>query len=271
VLRTLQTARQSLHLEQTRIDNLANNLANAATSGFRQILTRVTEQAPPQPGAPGTGEVPVTGEQLTPQELSRALPPSAAPDGWVRGRELVMSQAVDMRPGPLSATGRNLDVAISGPGFFVVRDPEGNEHYTRDGSFNLDASGQLVNAGGLPVLGTGGPIQASGGALSIDAQGTVRVDGSERGRLRLATFEHPHQLLHRGDGVLAAPPGLVAAEVPAGEATLLQGHLEGSNVDTIRTLVDMIAAQRAFEIGAKVLQANDEMLGQSVNTLGRNT
>lgn len=271
MLRTLQTARQSLHLEQTRIDNLANNLANAATSGFRQILTRVTEQVAPQPGQPEGEEAPPAADREATQELARTLPAPTGADGRAAGRTLVMSQAVDMRPGPLSATGRHLDVAISGPGFFVVRDPEGNEHYTRDGSFNLDAGGQLVNAGGLSVLGTGGPIPAAGGELAIDAHGALLVDGVERGRLRLVTFEQPHQLLHRGDGVLAAPPGLVATEVPPGEATLLQGHLEGSNVDTVRTLVDMIAAQRAFEIGAKVLQANDEMLGQSVNTLGRNT
>jgi len=264
VLRSLQTARQSMHLEQTRIDNLANNLANADTSGFRQILTRVTEL-----GAGGLEPQP--GPEPAQAEGQEAPPLTRDDSGWVAASPLLMSQAVDTRPGPLAATGRHLDVALSGPGFFVIRDPEGSEYYTRDGSFSLDANGQLVNAGGLPVQGTGGPIQAAGGQLAIDAEGNVLVDGMNRGRLRVVDFETPHRLLHRGDGLLTAPEDLAPTDAAPGAVTLLQGHLEGSNVDTVRTLVDMIAAQRAFEVGAKVLQANDEMLGQSVNTLGRNT
>lgn len=268
MLRTLQTARQSLHLEQTRIDTLANNLANAATSGFRQVLTCVTEKAPgiledPPPEAAVRSE-PVDAVAQTLQEL-RGAP------GWVVARPLQMSQAVDMRPGALEATGRSTDVALSGPGFFVVHDLEGNELVTRNGSFNLDASGNLMAGAGLLVQGTGGPIQAAGGVLTIGTDGSVLVDGQERGRLRIVDFPEPHHLLPRGDGCLTNPPDQTPSEVPAGQVTVLQGHLEGSNVDAVRTLVDMIAAQRAFEVGAKVLQANDEMLGQSVNTLGRNT
>lgn len=264
MLRSLQTARQSMHLEQTRIDNLANNLANSDTSGFRQILTRVTEQ-----GAGGLEPRP--GPEPAQTEGPQAQPLTRDGSGWVAARPLRMSQAVDVRPGPLAATGRHLDVALSGEGFFVIRDPEGSEYYTRDGGFSLDANGQLVNAGGLPVQGAGGPIQAAGGQLSIDAEGNVLVDGMNRGRLRVVNFETPHRLLHRGDGLLTAPEDLAPTDAAPGDVSLLQGHLEGSNVDTVRTLVDMIAAQRAFEVGAKVLQANDEMLGQSVNTLGRNT
>ncbi len=261
MLRTLQTARHALHLEQTRLDNLANNLANAATSGFRQVLTRVTEQgAAGLPDRAGEGEAP-------PEALPVAGPTSRA---WPDARPLVMSQAVDMRPGPIEETGRNLDLALSGPGFFVVRDLEGNEFYTRDGGFHVDALGQLATASGLAVQGTGGPLQVGGGAVAIDRDGNLSVDGNERGRLRVVTFERPERLLHRGDGMLAAPAELAAQDVGAGQVTVAQGYREGSNVDAVRTLVDMIAAQRAFEIGTKVLQANDEMLGQSVNTLGRN-
>lgn len=266
MLRTLQTARQSLHLEQTRIDTLANNLANAATSGFRQVLTRVTERIPgsaegaPEAGASGRDE---------PGGLQAGRPLAAA-DGWAIAQPLLMSQAVDMRPGSLEATGRHLDVAISGRGFFVVRDGDGAERYTRDGGFNLDAAGNLVTAGGQTVQGAGGPIQAGGGTLTIDTAGAVLVDGQERGRLRVVDFEAPHRLTPHGDGLLEAAADMAATDVPPAERTILQGHLEGSNVDPVRTLVDMISAQRAFEIATKVVQANDEMLGQSVNTLGRN-
>jgi flagellar basal-body rod protein FlgG len=266
VLRSLQTARHSLHREQTRIDNLANNLANVATSGFRQILTRITEQE-----APGV-------DRAEPQEpaappatrVEQALPLRGAETGWVAERQLVMSQAVDMRPGSVAATGRNLDVALSGRGFFVVRDEDGNEYFTRDGGFNVDAAGRLVNAGGMPVQGAGGAIQIGGGEVTIDAAGDVMAGGTNRGRLRVVDFPAPERLLHRGGGLLAAPPDMPPNEAADAQTAVLQGHLESSNVDPVRTLVDMIAAQRAFEIGTKVLQANDEMLGQSVNTLGRN-
>ncbi len=266
MLRTLQTARHSLHLEQTRIDTLANNLANAATSGFRQVLTRVTEQnaIPVANADPGPDD---TAAIARPLDLPR--PPGAA--DWVTERKLLMSQALDMRPGAVQQTGRHLDLAISGRGFFVVRDREGNEMLTRDGGFSLDDEGNLATAAGLQVQGTGGPIAAGGGLLTVDADGSVRVDGQERGRLRLVEAGDPHGLTPRGDGLLMAAAAQALADVPAGEAVVLQGHLEGSNVDAVRTLVDMIAAQRAFEVGAKVLQANDEMLGQSVNTLGRVT
>lgn len=269
MLRTLQTARQSMHFEQTRIDILANNLANAATSGFRQVLTRVTEKAAglnsePDEMAPAERQGQGIGAEAAPVDLRGA-------QGMQQNRPLLMTQAVDTRPGIIEATGRNLDLALSGRGFFVVRDLEGNEFYTRDGSFNLDSNGNLVTAGGLQVQGSGGPVQAGGGLLTVDNDGTVLVDGQERGRLRIVDFVVPNSLEPRGDGGLRALPDHAPEEVPAGRIAVLQGHLEGSNVDAVRTLVDMIAAQRAFEIGAKVLQANDETLSQTVNTLGRVT
>lgn len=268
MLRTLQTARQSLHLEQARIDTLANNLANAATSGFRQVLTRVTEEAPPLSAEP----LPPMQTEPADRELALSQAPAMARGSleWTAPRPLLMSQALDMRAGTLAVTGRATDLALAGRGFFVVQDLEGTELYTRDGGFNLDATGGLVTASGLPVQGAGGPIQAGGGTLTIDGEGNVRVDGQERGRLRIVDFERPHELLPRGDGLLKAPPQAAPTDLPADEVAVAQGHLESSNVDPVRTLVDMIAAQRAFEIGAKVLQANDELLGQSVNTLGRN-
>ncbi|HOX26474.1 MAG TPA: flagellar hook-basal body protein [Candidatus Krumholzibacteria bacterium] len=244
MLRNLQTARQAMLFEQARIDALANNLANAATTGFRQVLTRVTEQA-------------ATGQAGKP----------AARGGEA---DLVMSQIVDPRAGQLQTTGRGTDLALSGRGFFAVRDEEGNDFYTRDGAFRIDDTGRLVTARGLAVQGSSGPIQATGGVIAVDAEGNVSVDGAARGRLRLVDFAAPERLQHRGDGMLVANPEDAPVEIAAGEITVLQGYLEDSNVDPVQTLVDMIAAQRAFEIETKVLQASDEMLAKSVNTLGRN-
>ena len=258
MLRTLLTARQAMHLEQTRIDTLANNLANVATAGFRQVLTSVSERLPASAGAdqPGLAQ----GDRIAGGPLSRRT-----------GRTLSMSHVVDHRPGPLQSTGRGTDVALSGRGFFVVHDKEGAEHFTRDGSFRLDETGRLTTPGGLAVQGTGGPINVAGGKISVDTDGTITVGGANRGRLRVVTFDQPQNLEHRGDGLLRASGSLTPKDIEPGETTVMQGYLEGSNVDPVRTLVDMIAAQRAFEVESKVLQANDEMLGKSVNTLGRVT
>jgi flagellar basal-body rod protein FlgF len=104
----------------------------------------------------------------------------------------------------------------------------------------------------------------------VDVDGTVSIDGAPRGRLKVVDFARPQDLTHRGDNLMQAGD-LEPTDVDPSEITVMQGFLEGSNVDPVQTLVDMIAAQRAFELGSKVMQANDEMLGRSVNTLGRNS
>jgi flagellar basal-body rod protein FlgG len=261
MLRTLQTAKQAMHLDQARIDTLANNLANVATTGFRQVLNRVTEVGSDGADGPGADGLP---------QLETTRKPG--PDGsWPVARDLQMGQALDVRGGALRDTGRDTHAALSGRGFFVIRDQEGGEFFTRDGAFRLDDTGQLVSASGMAVQGTGGPINAAGGQISIEEDGTVTVDGAVRGRLRVVDFASPEKLQHRGDSLLLATEDMAPTDVPKNEVAMHQGYLEGSNVDPVQTLVDMIAAQRAFEIESKVLQANDEMLGKSVNTLGRNT
>ncbi len=152
-------------------------------------------------------------------------------------------------------------------GFFVVQDQEGGEFFTRDGSFHLDDAGRLVTASGQRVQGTGGPIEVGSGTLEVQNDGVVLVDGAPRGRLKVVDFADATRLVHRGDNLLAAAADQAATDVPAAEVSVLQGHLEGSNVDAVRTLVDMIAAQRAFEVQSKMLQAADESLQKSVNNL----
>ncbi len=257
MLRTLRTASEAMHRDQARVDTLANNLANAATTGFRQVLTRVAETGTGPAGRQDAGAVPAA---------DAPAPRGGGDQAWLPRRDRDISQVLDTRPGPLQSTGRTTDVALTGRGFLVAQDPEAGEVYTRDGALQLDAAGLLVNGAGLPVQGEGGPINAAGGAIAIAGDGTVTVAGQVRGRLRVVDFAAPEDLRPRGDGLLVAPAGVAAEPLAAEQVSVVQGHLEGSNVDPVRTLVDMIAAQRAFEIGTKVLQANDEMLGKSVNS-----
>jgi flagellar basal-body rod protein FlgG len=246
-------AKESMQLHQARVDVLANNLANAATTGFRQVLTQVAER-----DALGA-ETALSG----PGSLVRP----GIEGNWAPVGDLAVRQATDIRPGAIESTGRETDVALTGPGFFVVQDAAGGEYYTRNGHFHRDPNGRLVTADGMAVQGTGGPIEVGAGELAIGQDGTISVDGAVKGRLRVVDFARPHELTHRGDGLLAADPTLAAEDVAAADVSLLTGHLEGSNVDPVRTLVDMIAAQRAFEVQAKILQANDESLQKTVNNL----
>lgn len=255
MIRSLGRAEQAMLQQQVRIDTLANNLANVNSAGFRQILTRAVQD---------DGRTPAGDPRLEPGPTGRA------PRGrGGRGTPTTdLAPVLDMRPGQVRATGRDLDVAIMDQGWFVVRTP-GGERYTRAGSFVLDAGRQLTTPEGYPVLGTGGPVTLDGNDFAVDPDGTITVDGQNVGRLRLVEFDRPDRLEHAGGNLLVAPEAAGVRDVPAERIVVAQGHLEGSNVSAVDTLVAMIAAQRAFEVQSKVLTTQDTMLDKSVNTLSR--
>jgi len=250
------TAASGMKAMQTQIDTISNNLANVNTTGFKKSSMQFQDLL---------YETVVPGGQVRSDGL-------AAPTRVEVGHGVKMvSTNKNFSQGTVISTSNPLDLMIEGDGFFQLQMPDGDRSYTRDGSFRLDETGRLTTPGGLAVQGTGGPINAAGGKITVDTDGTITVGGANRGRLRVVTFDQPQNLEHRGDGLMRASESLTPKDIEPGETTVMQGYLEGSNVDPVRTLVDMIAAQRAFEVGSKVLQANDEMLGKSVNTLGRVT
>lgn len=172
----------------------------------------------------------------------------------------------DYSKGSLEYTGEPLDFAIDGDGFFVVETPQG-EAYTRGGNFHLDPDGVLVTSDGLPVLSDGGQIQASGGELSIDVDGTVKIDGDDFGRLRMVDFEKPYQLEKTSAGIYQPLPDANQTEL---EYTYVrQGYLEKSNVDIIQEMVEMIASYRNYESDQKAIQILDSTVDRAVNQVGR--
>ncbi len=254
------TAQKAMMMEQVRIDALANNLANVNSAGFKQILTRVAQPVPqddPAGGARG---------RIQAQANQRAN--AGGTGNWGPVSRMDLYHAVDMRPGPITATGRETDVAIMGQGFFEVDTPEG-KRYTRDGSFSFNAQHQLTTPEGYLVQGEGGPITIEGSNFSIASDGTISAEGKTTGRLKLVTFPDPTLLEHMGDSLLVAPDTQEPKALPAEETVVAQAHLEGSNVNPIDTLVAMITAQRAFEVQSSVLKTEDEMLNKSVNNLPR--
>jgi len=222
-----------------RQDSLANNLANASTTGFRAEMQAFRA-------------VPVRGEGAT-----------------TRAYVLESSIGHDTRPGPTQATGRALDVAVQGNGWLAVQALDGTEAYTRAGSFEVSPEGQLVTPAGLPVAGDGGPI-----TVGLNAQVEIAADGSitttvgngrpqQVGRLKLVTPEAP--LLRGTDGLFRPADG---AELPADPTARVQsGALEGSNVSAVETMVAMIAAARQFEQQMKMLQGAEQREQQAAKLL----
>lgn len=251
-----------MQMQQVRIDALANNLANVNTTGFRGVLTRVAEA--------GAMEAAENLQEGQAQAETNQMPIPKGEQNWAPVNPLEMYHATDTRGGPVTATGRETDVALLGRGFFALQ-TEGGERYTRGGAFTVNSQKELTTPDGTKVLGTGGPIVLNGDSFSIEADGRVLVDGAQVAQFKVVDFSDPGKLEHLGGNLLKAPEGMEAQAVPAQEIAMAQGHLEGSNVNPIDTLVAMIEAQRAFEVQSKVMNTEDEMLSKSVNNLPRVT
>jgi len=219
-----------------RQETLANNLANVSTVGFRAELAAFRA-------------VPVEGSGASTRVYS-----------------LESTPGYDASPGQVAATGRNLDVAMKGASWLAVQGLDGTEAYTRGGSLDINAEGNLVTTSGLTVLGDGGPIQIPpDNQVGIAADGTVSVTdinghSTAVGKLKLVTPDAP---LTRGtDGLFRAGNGDLSADPLA---RVQDGALEGSNVSAVETMVAMIAAARQFEAQMKSLsnaEGNDKAASQ---------
>lgn len=224
-------------------DVLSNNLANVNTTGFRAQLHAVRA-------------VPVRGDGASTRVYS-----------------LETTVGYDDKPGPLTVTGRPLDVAVQGRSWLTVQGLDGTEAYTRFGSMMVDAQGTLVTSNGRQVMGDGGPITIPPNTeVSIGVDGTVSARGvngrsTAVGKLKLVTPEG--QLSRSDDGLFRSPDG---AELPADAAARIQeGALEGSNVNPIETMVQMIAASRQYETQTKMMQTaeqNEKTASQLLSTNG---
>ncbi len=211
---------------------LANNLANANTAGFRQDRVAFQQLLAGEAGSP-----------------TSAL--AGAPG---------LSTGLDLTAGAYEVTDRPLDVAIQGDGFFVVQSPEG-ARYTRGGQLRVGDGGVLVTPQGHPLMGDGGPLMVPpDGPVSIAPSGEVRSGDRLIGRLQIVTLPENASPVHTGGGLLSVEGG-EGDVAPAPEARVLQGVVEGANVEPVQAMVDMITLLRHFEMNQKALQAQDESLG----------
>jgi flagellar basal-body rod protein FlgF len=187
----------------------------------------------------------------------------------------VLGTSTDMSVGPMSTTGAPLDLAIQGQGFFVVKTAAG-ERLTRGGSMQISAQGQLVDRTGNPLLGqsdasggTVGPITIPAGAahITVDAGGAVIADGKQVARLRLEQAPAGAQLQHDANGLFV--PSAAMSDVPVAQRSVRQGTIEQSNVNSVGSMVDMIAIQRAYANVQKVLTTIDAAREIATTEIGK--
>lgn len=261
MIRALFSAASGMTAQQLNVDNIANNLANANTSGYKTRRAQFQDLLYQNMTQPGTS----AGQQtVVPAGLQLGLGTRAS------SNEIVFTQ------GNFAQTSNPLDVVIQGQGFFQVRRPTGEIAYTRGGGFQLDRNGNLVTSDGDPVEPQiTVPSQAQ--AITIAPDGTVsftqagQTSAQLAGQLQLALFQNPAGLNSigrnlylptdaSGDAIVANPGG------QEGLGTLLQGYTEQSNVSVVEEFINLIVAQRAYEANSKVVKAADEMY-QQVNNL----
>jgi len=258
---SLWIAKTGLDAQQTKMSNIANNLANAGTTGFkssRAIFADLLYQNVRQVGAQSSQDT----------EL-----PSGLTLGT--GVRTVATERLFMQ-GNLQKTENSLDMAIQGRGFFQVLLPDGTQAYTRDGTFQVSDQGELVTASGFPVAPSITiPENASSVTIGGDGTVSVRLPGasatSQIGTMQLADFVNPAGLQPMGDNLFieSGASGSPQSGNPGlnGLGRILQGHVESSNVNVVEELVNMIETQRAYEMNSRSISTTDQMLQYVANNL----
>jgi flagellar basal-body rod protein FlgG len=262
-MQALQTAATGMAAQELSVQVISNNIANLQTTGYKKQTASFQDLI--------YAHVSRVGAQSSSQ--GTILPVGIDIGGGVK----TVGTPRSMTQGTLSQTGNDLDLAITGEGFFKILMPDGTYQYTRDGTMTQDATGRIVNAQGNPLQPTITiPQNASG--LTVNAQGQVSVTlpgtttSSIIGQIGLTRFINKAGLQPVGNNLFTDTPasgapqdGLASAE---GYGTITQGSLEQSNVDVVSEMSNLISAQRAYEMNAKVISAADQML-QTASALFR--
>jgi flagellar basal-body rod protein FlgG len=256
---SLYSAATGMEAQQLNLNTIANNLANVNTPGFKRSKIEFQDLLYQKPRASGADS---GGGNIVPTGIE------------VGNGARVASTSKVFTQGQLTSSGEKLDVALQGDGFFEIQRPDGTLAYTRDGSFKTNAQGQVVTIDGLPVLSGFQPIPA-GSEIAISEDGNVTLqtaNGNQTFRLTLTRFSNPAGLRSLGGNMYeeTAASGTPETGNPAeqGFARTIQGYTEASNVNIVEEMVNLIVAQRAYEVNSKSIQASDEML-QNVANLKR--
>ena len=261
MIRALFSAASGMNAQQTNVENIANNIANANTAGFKSQARPVSGPAVSKPDPAGRRRHPA---ERRPHRLQLGLGTRAV------SNEVIFTQ------GDFSQTDNPLDVVIQGNGFFQVRQPSGDLAYTKAGTFHMNNTGQIVDPNGNLL---DPPITIPQNALSvtIGSDGTVSFTlpgqsaSQQAGQIQLANFPNPSGLNSIGQSLFqqtdaSGAPVIGAPGSQDGMGTLMQGYVEQSNVSIVQEFVNLIVSQRAYEANSKVVKAADDMY-QQVNNI----
>lgn len=250
----MHIARTGLDAQDMRMRVISNNLANVNTTGFkrdRASFQTLAYQVVTAPGAASTAQT----QYATGINMGTGVK--------IQGTGRIETQ------GSLQTTGNALDMAMDGDGFFQVQMPDGTLGYTRAGNFSRSAQGQLITSEGYQVM-PGITVPEGAISITVGSDGTVsaqlqgQTETSQLGQLQVATFPNSAGLQAKGNNFLVETSASGAASLgnpgEQGRGTIRQGMLEGSNVNVVEELVDMIETQRAYEVNSKMISATDEML-----------
>jgi flagellar basal-body rod protein FlgG len=252
-MRALYVAASGMTAQQTRIDTIANNIANVGTTGYKKSREAFQDLFYQELNFGGVGQTSARVEA----------------GGGVRLAAIEKSHV----QGSMNATGNPFHAAIHGKGFFAVEDVNGEQFYTRDGTFTRDSDGTLITQSGLTVVGDIAiPMDADNFEILTD--GTVRAlltgdtEYTTLGQMEIANFVNPTGLRSAGGNLYQETPESgepIPIEPGEDNAQIMQGYLEGSNVDVAEELINLIMAQRSYELTSKVVQASDEALDVATN------
>lgn len=260
MLRAVHTAATGMEAMQTNLDNVANNLANVNTTAYKKSNAEFQDLFYQTVRAPGTA---VSAETTTPTGVQVGV--------GVK----VSSVHKEFAQGASKPTGNPMDMLINGDGFFSVQKETGEIQYTRDGSFKIDAQGRMLTSQGhliqppitVPPNTAGVTISPTGIVMAKDNEGKT----NQIGQIEIVNFINPSGLSAMGGNLYQATEasGAPVQGTPGtnGLGVLEQGHLEASNVNVVNEMVNMIQAQRAYELNSKVMSAADQMLQVSNNVL----
>jgi flagellar basal-body rod protein FlgG len=251
-----------MEAQQLNLNTIANNLANVNTPGFKRSKIEFQDLLYQKPiRAAGTDS---GGGNLVPSALE------------IGNGTRVAATTKIFTQGQLTNTGNNLDLAVQGDGFYEIQRPDGTIGYTRDGSFKLNATGQVVTTDGLPVLSGFQPIPTGTSSVTVSQSGVATIQSSTGSQstfqVTLARFANPAGLQSMGGNLYSETTASGAPDVgnpgTNGFGSTMQGYSEASNVNIVEEMVNLITAQRAYEINSKSIQSSDEML-QNIAQLKR--
>ena len=254
MIQSLYSGSTGMEAQQLNLNNIANNLANANTNGFKRSKIEFQDLLYQKPRAQGSdagaGNLVPTGVEIG------------------NGSRVVSTSKV-FSQGQLKQTDGNYDIAIDGEGFFEVKKADGTSAFTRDGALKVDNQGRVTTSDGLTVLSGFGTIPTGTSSVTIAPNGKATIQGtsgSSTFQIQLTRFANAAGLHSVGGNLYEETPASGAPETgncgEQGFGTVVQGYVESSNVNIVEEMVNMIQAQRAYEINSKAIQTSDEMLGK---------